>query len=96
MLINGEDVTSVPPAKRPTTTVFQDYALFPHMTVAGNVAFGLKMRRTPRSEQGRRVARTLDGGANWSVLRVPNDDEAQFRDVHAVSADEAERWAAQK
>ena len=60
VLIRGEDLTRVPPARRPTTTVFQDYALFPHMSVAGNVAFGLKMRRVPKREQQNRVARALD------------------------------------
>ncbi|RWC41776.1 MAG: ABC transporter ATP-binding protein [Mesorhizobium sp.] len=44
VFIRGEDCTSVPPAKRPTTTVFQDYALFPHMSVGGNVGFGLRMQ----------------------------------------------------
>jgi spermidine/putrescine transport system ATP-binding protein len=44
VFIRGEDCTAVPPAKRPTTTVFQDYALFPHMSVGGNVGFGLRMR----------------------------------------------------
>ena len=44
VLIGGEDCTAVPPAKRPTTTVFQDYALFPHMSVGTNVGFGLRMR----------------------------------------------------
>jgi spermidine/putrescine transport system ATP-binding protein len=57
VLINGEDCTNIPPAKRPTATVFQDYALFPHMTVANNVGFGLRMRgvdyatRTKRAEE---------------------------------------------
>ena len=60
VLIGGEDVTSVPPAKRPTTTVFQDYALFPHMSIEANVGFGLKMRGIPRSEREKRVASTLD------------------------------------
>ena len=41
MLIDGRDVTATPPALRPTTTVFQDYALFPHLSVAGNIGFGL-------------------------------------------------------
>ena len=59
VLIDGADVTGIPPAKRPTTTVFQDYALFPHMSVAGNVAFGLKMRHVPKAEQGRRVETAL-------------------------------------
>ncbi|RUW45239.1 ABC transporter ATP-binding protein [Mesorhizobium sp. M00.F.Ca.ET.151.01.1.1] len=44
VLIRGQDCTFVPPAKRPTTTVFQDYALFPHMSVGGNVGFGLRMQ----------------------------------------------------
>ena len=60
VFIKGEDVTTTPPAKRPTTTVFQDYALFPHMTIAGNVAFGLKMRRVPKHERTGPVARTLE------------------------------------
>ena len=57
--IEGEEVTALAPAKRSTTTVFQDYALFPHMTVAGNLAFGLKMRRLPRAQQRERVAEAL-------------------------------------
>ncbi len=60
VLIGGRDVTEVPPAKRPTTTVFQDYALFPHMSIAGNVAFGLKMRGVARAGRDARVARALD------------------------------------
>jgi len=59
VLIKGEDVTHVPPAKRPTTTVFQDYALFPHMSIAANVAFGLKMRGVPKAERAERVERAL-------------------------------------
>ncbi len=44
VFIRGEDCTTRPPARRPTTTVFQDYALFPHMSVGNNVGFGLRMR----------------------------------------------------
>jgi spermidine/putrescine transport system ATP-binding protein len=44
VLINGVDCTKLTPAQRPTTTVFQDYALFPHMSVGDNVGFGLRMR----------------------------------------------------
>ncbi|MER9328876.1 ABC transporter ATP-binding protein [Mesorhizobium sp. M0488] len=44
VFIRGEDCTAVPPARRPTTTVFQDYALFPHMSVGANVGFGLRMQ----------------------------------------------------
>src|SRR6185437_1682042 len=59
VLIGGEDVTDLPPAKRPTATVFQDYALFPHMSVRSNVAFGLAMRKVPRAERHRRAGEML-------------------------------------
>ena len=59
ILIEGVDVTQVPPALRPTVTVFQDYALFPHMSVASNVGFGLAMRKVPKDERIRRAAESL-------------------------------------
>ena len=60
ILISGRDVTALPPYERPVNTVFQHYALFPHRTVAGNVAFGLESRGTPPLETSERVARALD------------------------------------
>ena len=60
ILISGRDVAGVPPHERPVNTVFQHYALFPHRTVAGNVAFGLEARGRPRSEIDERVARALE------------------------------------
>ncbi|MGH6720424.1 MAG: ABC transporter ATP-binding protein [Alphaproteobacteria bacterium] len=57
--IDGRDVTAMPPALRPTTTVFQDYALFPHMTVGGNVGFGLMMRRQPRGTRRAKAREAL-------------------------------------
>jgi spermidine/putrescine transport system ATP-binding protein len=60
VLIKGEDCTLVPPAKRPTATVFQDYALFPHMSVANNVAFGLRMRGVARKPRTARALAMLD------------------------------------
>jgi spermidine/putrescine transport system ATP-binding protein len=59
ILLDGEDVTWVSPKKRNVNMVFQDYALFPHMTVAENVAFGLKLRKTDRSELSSRTAEML-------------------------------------
>jgi spermidine/putrescine transport system ATP-binding protein len=60
VLLSGADVTGVPPHRRPVNTVFQQYALFPHRTVAGNVSFGLEMRGASRPEIAERVARALD------------------------------------
>ncbi len=60
ILIDGKDMTDVPPWHRPVNTVFQSYALFPHMTVAGNIAFGLKQDGMPKAEIRARVAEMLD------------------------------------
>ena len=60
VLISGRDVTALPPHRRPVNTVFQHYALFPHRTVAGNVAFGLEMARRAGPEIQSRVARALE------------------------------------
>jgi putative spermidine/putrescine transport system ATP-binding protein len=60
ILIDGRDVTALPPERRPTAMVFQNYALWPHMSVFDNVAFGLKLRRVPRVEITRRVGEMLE------------------------------------
>ena len=60
VLIGGDDVTDMPPATRPTVTVFQDYALFPHMSVQDNVGFGLLMRKMPKKERLKQVAASLE------------------------------------
>jgi spermidine/putrescine transport system ATP-binding protein len=59
ILLHGNDVTTVPPNKRPVNLVFQQYALFPHMSVYDNVAFGLSVKRVPRREHGGRVNEIL-------------------------------------
>jgi multiple sugar transport system ATP-binding protein len=56
ILIDGRNVVNVPPAKRGLSMVFQSYALYPHMSVRGNIAFGLKMAGLPRAEIDRKVA----------------------------------------
>jgi spermidine/putrescine transport system ATP-binding protein len=60
VLIDGDDVAGVPPYKRPTNTVFQSYALFPHLSVKDNVAFGLKRKRVDKAEITRRVGTELE------------------------------------
>jgi spermidine/putrescine transport system ATP-binding protein len=58
--VGGHDVTRIAPAKRPTTTVFQDYALFPHMTVGKNVGFGLAMRGISGAERTQKINEALE------------------------------------
>lgn len=60
ILIDGRDITHVPPEKRPTAMVFQSYNLWPHMTVMENMAFGLKLRKVPKDERRRRVMEMLE------------------------------------
>ena len=57
--LGGVDVTTRPPYERDVNTVFQDYALFPHMSVAENVGYGLRVRKVPRAERRQRVAAAL-------------------------------------
>jgi spermidine/putrescine transport system ATP-binding protein len=70
--IAGRNVSHLPPAKRPTTSMFQDYALFPHMSVGSNVGFGLLMRKVAKPERLERVAKALDmvGLSGMSTRRV--------------------------
>ncbi|MCS5687009.1 MAG: ABC transporter ATP-binding protein [Acidimicrobiales bacterium] len=58
--IHGEEMGLRPPNKRPVNTVFQSYALFPHMTVAANVGFGLEMRKVPKSERREQIDWAID------------------------------------
>jgi putative spermidine/putrescine transport system ATP-binding protein len=64
--LGGEDTTRIPPFRRDVNTVFQDYALFPHMTVEQNVAYGLRVRKVPKPERARRVAEALE------MVRLPD------------------------
>ena len=60
VLLDGRDITALRPFDRPVNTVFQDYALFPHMNVAENVGFGLSLRKLSGGEQAKRVREALD------------------------------------
>src|SRR6266481_7898023 len=63
--LGGTDVTQVPPYSRNVNTVFQDYALFPHMTVAQNIEYGLRVRRVPKPERREKAGRALE------MVRLP-------------------------
>ena len=84
VLIDGMDMTAVPPAKRPTATVFQDYALFPHMTVGNNVGFGLRMRGVGRAKRMQQARGAL------AMVGLP---EAFDRKPHQLSGGQRQRVA---
>jgi spermidine/putrescine transport system ATP-binding protein len=74
VLIGDRDMTTTPPSNRPTTTMFQDYALFPHMTLQENVAFGLRMRGFGRKDRRRKAESFLDMvGLKASADRKPHE-----------------------
>lgn len=60
ILLNGEDISSLPPYKRPINTVFQRYALFPHLNIYENIAFGLKMKKLSKEEIDKKVKYALE------------------------------------
>src|SRR5512138_2237133 len=65
IFLYGQDVSDLPPYERPVNTVFQDYALFPHMTIDENIAYGLMIKKVPKAERTRRVDEILD------LVRLP-------------------------
>ena len=65
ILLHGDEMAGVPPYERDVNTVFQDYALFPHMTVGQNVAYGLMIKKVPKAERERRVSEMLE------MVRLP-------------------------
>lgn len=84
MMLAGDDISLLPPNKRPVNTVFQNYALFPHMTVAGNIAFGLQMLGRPKAE----VAETVD-----KMLRLVRMEELKNRQTSEISGGQQQRVA---
>ncbi len=60
ILLNGKDISKLPPNKRPINTVFQRYALFPHLNVIDNIAFGLKLKKLPKDEIRKKVKKALE------------------------------------
>ena len=80
--LDGKDISELPPHKRPLNTVFQRYALFPHLDVYDNVAFGLKLRKLPSDEIDRKVAR---------VLKLVSMTDYEDRDVNSLSGGQQPR-----
>lgn len=84
ILLYGEDISEQPPYRRPVNTVFQSYALFPHLTVAENIAFGLEMLGKPRAEISDAVDR---------MLKLVRMDAMRNRRTDAISGGQQQRVA---
>ena len=84
ILINGTDITNMPPHERPVNTVFQRYALFPHLDVYENIAFGLKLQKVPEAEIEKRVRK---------VLKMVSMTDYEDRDVESLSGGQQQRVA---
>ena len=82
--INGEEITNIPPHLRPVNTVFQRYALFPHLDVYENIAFGLKLQKVPADEIDIRVRK---------VLKMVSMTDYEDRDVESLSGGQQQRVA---
>ncbi|MCI6734045.1 MAG: ABC transporter ATP-binding protein [Clostridia bacterium] len=102
ILLNGKDITNVPPYERPINTVFQRYALFPHLNVYDNIAFGLKLkkfRNTYKTSDGKIVTKTeklskdvIDAKVS-RVLKLVDLEEFEKRDVTTLSGGQQQRIA---
>ena len=82
--IAGEEITQTPPHKRPVNTVFQKYALFPHLNVYDNIAFGLKLKKTPKQLIEKKVK---------ASLKMVGMTDYEYRDVDSLSGGQQQRVA---
>lgn len=82
--IAGKDITQTPPHKRPVNTVFQKYALFPHLNVFNNIAFGLKLKKMPEATIAKKVKQ---------ALRMVGMTDYEYRDVDSLSGGQQQRVA---
>lgn len=84
ILLDGKDISTLPPNERPVNTVFQKYALFPHLNVYDNIAFGLKLRKVSREEQEKRVRK---------VLEIVDLEGFEKRNINTLSGGQQQRIA---
>ena len=82
--IAGKEITQTPPHKRPVNTVFQKYALFPHLNVFDNIAFGLKLKKIPKQTIEKKVK---------AALRMVGMTDYEYRDVNSLSGGQQQRVA---
>jgi ABC-type Fe3+/spermidine/putrescine transport system ATPase subunit len=87
IFFGGDEVTQLPPQRRGTAMVFQNYALWPHMTIFENVAYGLKLQKVPAAEIRRRVLQVLE------LVEIANLSEVETRKPAALSGGQQQRVA---
>jgi ABC-type Fe3+/spermidine/putrescine transport system ATPase subunit len=87
ILFGGDEVTQLPPQRRGTAMVFQNYALWPHMTIFGNVAYGLHIQKVPEPEIRRRVLKVLE------LVEIGNLSDVETRKPAALSGGQQQRVA---
>ena len=102
ILLNGKDIAQLPPHKRPLNTVFQRYALFPHLDVYDNIAFGLKLKRIPyeytdkngnKKEKLRKYTREEIDAKISKALKIVDLEGFEMRDVATLSGGQQQRVA---
>ena len=96
ILLNGKDITKLPPYKRPINTVFQRYALFPHLDVYDNVAFGLKLKKVPMENKPVKLRRMTPEEIDKKVinaLKVVDLEDFERRDISTLSGGQQQRVA---
>lgn len=84
LYIDGTEITQTPPHRRPVNTVFQKYALFPHLNVYDNIAFGLKLKKMPKAEMEKKVK---------AALKMVGMTDYEYRDVNSLSGGQQQRVA---
>ncbi len=97
IILNGEDITNLPPYKRPVNTVFQRYALFPHLDVYDNIAFGLKIKKIKDVKNGKEVMRKLTSKEIdekvVKALKMVDLEQFEARDISTLSGGQQQRVA---
>ena len=102
ILLNGKDITNLPPYERPVNTVFQRYALFPHMDVYDNIAFGLKLKKIPyevtdskgnvKTKYKKLTNKEIDEKVK-RALKIVDLEEFEFRNISTLSGGQQQRIA---
>ena len=93
ILLSGKDITLLPPYKRPVNTVFQKYALFPHLDVYDNIAFGLKLKKIEEGGKLRRLTSEEIDKKVHNALKIVDLEEYEGRDIATLSGGQQQRIA---